>query len=469
MTGVLRKINLTSIRAFYMSRWYPIVVCASVLLGSLTGLEMYFNFITMPLFVGIFFFCDSSRPLIVSLSTYIFQLSVKNSPSLINNSDYLYTGWRIWAFAISVAAIFIGAGYFFVKNKLYRKFSFKKDILLFPIVVLCTAFLLNGVFSSEWTYTSLLFGFAQCAVYGFVFFLFYYGMKKEDTMPELASYISYTSALMAGVIVIQLAVLFITSDNIFVNGSINKEGVVLGWGIWNLVGACLAMLIPVIFYGVMTSRYSWAYFAVATLTWGASVLTMSRNALIFASLAYGVCLVIACFKGRYRRAYRIVLAIGVVGAVALAVALWSRIQALLGDYFARGFDSNGRFELWGIALKNFADCPVFGRGFMGFETVHKLEGGDFAHMGPMPTMAHNTPLEIMSAMGTFGILAYGFYRVVSFVPVFCRPTLEKTMLALSVAVTLLGSLLDNFTFNVYPMFFAMAVLAVIHRTRREDL
>ena len=430
---------------------------------------MYFNFITTALFVGIFFFCDTTRPLIVSLCTYVFQLSVQNSPSLINNSDYLYTGWRIWALSVFVLSIFVGAGYYFVRNKLYRKFNFKKDILLLPIVVLCSAFLMNGAFSSEWTYTSLLFGFAQCAVYGFVFFLFYYGMKKEDTMPELASYISYTSALMAGVIVIQLAVLFATSDNIFVNGSINKEGVVLGWGIWNLVGACLSMLIPAIFYGVMTSKYSWAYFSVATLTWGAAVLTMSRNALIFSSLAYGACLIIACFKGRYRRAYRIVLLVGLLGVAAMAFVLRGKIMALLGDYFARGFDSNGRYELWGIAVKNFIDCPVFGRGFMGFETVHKLEGGDFAHMGPMPTMAHNTPFELMSAMGSFGILAYGFYRVVSFVPVFRRPTMEKTMLALSVVVTLLGSLLDNFAFNVYPMFFTMAVLAVIHRTSREDL
>ena len=469
MMQISKVINRESIRAFYMSRWYPIVVCASVLIGSLTGLEMYFNFITTALFVGLFFFCDSTRPMVVSLCTYIFQLSVWNSPSLINNSDYLYTGWRIWALVISVASIFIGAGYFFIKNKLYKKFSFKKDILLLPIAILCPAFLLNGAFSAEWTAMGLLFGLAQCAVYGFIFFLFYYGMGKEDTVPVIVSYISYTSALMAGVIIIQLAHLFLTSDNIFINGSINKEGVVLGWGIWNLVGACLAMLIPVLFYGVMTSRRSWIYFTVATLTWLASVLTMSRNALIFASLAYAVCLVIACFKGKYRRAYRIVLAVGLLGVAVMIVVLWSKIQALLGDYFARGFDSNGRYELWGIALQHFADCPVFGRGFMGFEAVHKLEGGDFAHMGPMPTMAHNTPLELLSATGIIGTLAYGFYRFVSLVPVFRRPTLEKTMLALSLGVTLFGSLLDNFTFNIYPMYFAMATLAVIHRTTREDL
>jgi O-antigen ligase len=153
----------------------------------------------------------------------------------------------------------------------------------------------------------------------------------------------------------------------------------------------------------------------------------------------------------------------VLGVIGLIVLLWSKIQSLLGDYFARGFDSNGRYELWAIALKNFADCPIFGRGFSGFESVHKLESGAFAHMGPMPTMAHNTLFELLSATGIVGTLAYGYYRVVSLIPVFKRPTLQKTMLALSLLVTLGGSLLDNFVFNLYPMYFAMVTLAMIHR------
>lgn len=449
-----------------MGRIYPIVVCALVLIGSLTGLEMYFNFLVTGLFVSSLIICTSTRPMIVSLCTYIFQLSVKNSPSLINNSDYLYTGWRLWALIISILSIFAAAFYFFFKNKIYRRVNIKRDKIIIPTAVLCAAFLLNGVFSDAWVPMSLLFAFLQTVVYGFIFLLFFYGLSDDETTDSLMPYLSYVSALMASVIIIQLAHLFLTSDNIFVDGSINKEGVVLGWGIWNLIGACLAMLIPIIFWGVMHSKYSWAYFTVATMTWLASVLTMSRNALIFATLAYAACVVIACFKGNYRKPYRIICAIGVLGAVGVVVILWAKIQALLGDYFARGFDSNGRYELWSIAWRNFLDYPIFGRGFSGFESVHKLESGAFAHMGPMPTMAHNTLFELLSATGIVGTLAYAYYRVVSLAPVLKRPTLQKTMLALSLLVTLGGSLLDNFVFNLYPMYFAMVTLAFIHRADR---
>ncbi len=463
MITCIKKLDINTLRSFYMGRIYPVVVCALVLLGSLTGLEMYFNFLVTGLFVSSLFICTSTRPMIVSLCTYIFQLSVKNSPSLINNSDYLYTGWRIVALIVSILSIFAAAFYFFFKNKLYRKIDIKRDKIIIPIAALCLAFLLNGAFSASWVPMSLLFAFLQTVVYGFIFLLFFYGLGDDESTDSLMPYLSYVSALMASVIIIQLAVLFLSADNIFVDGSINKEAVVLGWGIWNLVGACLAMLIPVIFWGVMHSKHSWAYFAVATLAWLSAVLTMSRNALIFASLAYAACVVIACFFGNYRKPYRIVCALGVLAVIAGVVLVWQKLRALLGDYFARGFDSNGRYELWAIAWRNFLDYPIFGCGFSGFETVHKLESGAFAHMGPMPTMAHNTLFELLSATGIVGTLAYGYYRMVSFIPVFKRPTLKKTMLALSLLVTLGGSLLDNFVFNLYPMYFAMVTLALIHR------
>ena len=121
MITSIKKLDLNVIRAFYMGRLYPIVVCTLVLLGSLTGLEMYFNFLVAGLFASSLFICTSTRPMIVSLCTYIFQLSTKNSPSLINNSDYLYTGWRIWALGVTVLSIVAAIIYFFFKNKLYKK------------------------------------------------------------------------------------------------------------------------------------------------------------------------------------------------------------------------------------------------------------------------------------------------------------------------------------------------------------
>ena len=83
-------------------------------------------------------------------------------------------------------------------------------------------------------------------------------------------------------------------------------------------------------------------------------------------------------------------------------------------------------------------------------------------------MAHNTIVELLSATGAVGLLAYLWYRVKSLIPVFKRPSLMKTMAALSIAVILFSSLLDNFVFNVYPMFFYITLLALIHRDSRDE-
>ena len=47
MITFLKKLDLNTIRGIYMGRLYPILVCALVLLGSLTGLEVYFNFLVI--------------------------------------------------------------------------------------------------------------------------------------------------------------------------------------------------------------------------------------------------------------------------------------------------------------------------------------------------------------------------------------------------------------------------------------
>ena len=274
-------------------------------------------------------------------------------------------------------------------------------------------------------------------------------------------YMAYISMLIAIVLIGQMCDLYLTSDEIFRDGTIVKDRVFLGWGIWNLVGVCISMLIPMIFYGAMNNKYPWLYFTVATLALFAAILTMSRNALIFASLSYGACAIIGCFKGKNKLGFRIITSAGVLALLAGIFVFMPKIKALLGDYFERGFDNNGRFELWSAGIDNFLSAPIFGDGFYGY--------GEYplAH-GPLPKMAHNTVIELLSATGAVGILAYAWYRVKSLLPVFRCPSLMKTMAALSIAVILGGSLLDNFVFNVYPMFYYTVLLALIHRAEKEE-
>ena len=125
---------------------------------------------------------------------------------------------------------------------------------------------------------------------------------------------------------------------------------------------------------------------------------------------------------------------------------------------SRGFSDNGRFELWAQGIEGFLFAPIFGQGF--FTSVS--DSADF-----LPTMVHQTFIQILSAMGIFGLLAYLYYRVSSVLPLFKRPSIEGTMLALSVGVLLGESLLDNFIFYFIPIILYSLLMAVIHRDTWE--
>ena len=190
---------------------------------------------------------------------------------------------------------------------------------------------------------------------------------------------------------------------------------------------------------------------------------MSRNALLFSSLSYGACVIISCVKGKYKKAFRIILAAGVVAVSLLAFLLFGKIRALLTDYFERGFSDNGRFELWKAAFDNFLASPVFGGGFYGFDVDDTMLYG----FGPLAKQAHNTFLQLLSASGILGFSAYVYYRYESIKPIFRRPSLKKTLLFMSIGVFLLASMLDNFVFNIYPTFYYTVALALLHKDDEE--
>ena len=460
MTSALKKwLTVDNLRAFYMGNVYPALIAMLVLIGSVFGIEIVTYPVHTLLLFGAFLISKSIKPILISLLTYVMQVSVGNSPFYPNYSDYYYTGWRLSFLIIMGALTLVGILFFFFKNKIYLKVNFKETPMLLPILILSSAFLLNGALSGTWVLGSLLFGVANVVAYFFVFLMIYHGLRDESA-EEFSSYFSYISVLICLVISAEVIGNLITNENAIVNGAINKVEMALGWGIWNLVGVSLAVLIPVIFYGVFNSKYPWLYFIAATLAWIMAVITMSRNALIFSTIAYAACVIIACFKGKNKKIFRIIVAIGIAIAILIAIVFWSKIYAVFSDYFSRGLSDNGRYKLWRAAFYNFLDSPIFGGGFYGFDVETDV-------FGPLAKQAHNTVLQLLSAMGIFGLLAYAYYRYKTALFVFKRPSLTKTLMAISIGVLLLSSLLDNFVFNVYPVFYYTVALTIIIKAEEK--
>ena len=459
-TRISSILNKNTLKAFCEGPVYPIVIAAIVLLGSLTGLEVIFNLFFIALACLALALSDTIRPFLASLCTFIFQLSVKNSPFFPNYSSYYVSSWRLPVLIGTAIVLLCFLVYFIIKNELYRGLSIKKTPLLLPLLIFSPALLLNGAFSKEWTYKNLIYAGAQIIVFLFVFLLIYQGIRN-DRADTLGSYFAYLSMLMTLIISAELIALYLTSDNVFIDGSINKVGIALGWGIWNLVGVSTFVLIPMNFYGMAKNKCPWLYFATATLAWLTSILTMSRNALIFSTLSYAACVLIFSFIGEKKKIFRIIVLIGLAFAAVFAVVFFDKIYSLFKDFFDRGLSDNGRYALWSSAFKNFLEAPIFGKGFYGFNTPVDT-------FGAMPESAHNTVLQLLSAGGIVSLLAYAFYRFKTLIPFIKKPCLLKTMLGISVLALVLGSLLDNFIFDIYPTFYMSAALAIAFKKHEEE-
>ena len=146
------------LRSFFMGRVYPVLVCLIVVIGYLFGLEFYLHLLNMALVITALLVCNSIRPVIVVLCTFVFQISKAHTPANFSpepgvdtSSGYYFEGARLTIVIISFVLVFAAFIVFFVKNRLISRESLRGLPMLIPTGLLALAFALGGVFSGAWT------------------------------------------------------------------------------------------------------------------------------------------------------------------------------------------------------------------------------------------------------------------------------------------------------------------------------
>ena len=441
---------------FFGGRYYPPFVCALVLLGYFTGLEMLFGTLNILLFCLSLWLTDSAKHILIVAGTFMYQISPGHAPTVPARSDYFFTGIRPYLIALLIIALFVSFFAYVKRTEVYRSFNFKDCPLILPMLLLAAAFLLNGIGSDKYAGKDFLLGFAEAGAYFLFFLLFYFGFRKKD-LEKIDSYFCYCTLWIAFVILVQLAILYFTGDVWREDGAINVGRIQLGWGVSTVIGAHLAVLIPVLLYGAMRRRYPIPYFIMACLTVLGCFLSMSRTALGVGALFFGISLLIGCFRGQRKTLFQITSLLIVLFILIAFIGYFEDIRRVFAVYFEKGFESNGRWELWKKCVDNFFDHPLFGAGFFGLEL-----GEAVSHF------AHNTIMQMIGACGLFGIIAYFIYRIETIFLYTERPTLFKTMLGLSAAALVVASLLDIFLFSFFSMIYHSALLALTVILNREE-
>jgi len=455
------KLHLVS---FFNSNYYPPVTALLVLIGHVSGLELYLAAINVLLACLALISCPTFKPLLTFMLTFVYQITLKHSPGIPTFSSYYFEGARLVLVIFLAVALFSSIIYFLIK-RVFPKIKHDTPLLL-PLIILSAAFLFSGAFSPEWSLPSFLLSLVEIVGFFLFFYMIYYGFDGEDTQ-SLISHLCYVSLLCALVLIGEIAFMYLTYDNLFTpDGSVVKEAINLGWGIWNPIGFALCTPIPFLVFGAQRAKsriMTAIYTAASVLTFGAAVLTLSRNALIFSALALAASFIFCAFTGKKRTYFRIMTLIGILCVILGAAIFREKITSILSDLFERGLSDNGRFELWRVGIENFLSNPIFGTGLFGYGETDTVIAASF-----LPTMAHNTVVELLSAMGIFGLISYTYYRVMSLKPFFVHPSKEKFMLLFPILIALLMSLLDNFVFYFYTMFYYTVALAIAHKISDEE-
>lgn len=458
MIGAVTKFDknkvLDGLREFFMGPIYPALVCIMVFLGHAFGLEFYFNAVNLILVSVALLVSTSLRPVIVVLCTFTYQINPMHSPGYPAFSDYYLTGARPYIIVALFVPVALALIYFYYKNGLITKKSLKALPLKLSFPIFTVAFLLSGVGNPIWCFADIGYAALQVLCLFIVFYLLYLGLREENPY-ALADYFVYVAALMMLLLVGEMANALITSENAFVDGSIDRNIFDFGWGVSNVLGVNLVALIPLMFYGFSYSKRPIVYYLLAVLNYVAALVVLSRNSMLIGSLVFALGIIICCFFGERKRLCRVLTAILMAVAVLVALLFLDDILLLLKRYLTSGFNDSGRFELWKLGFASFLEYPIFGKGFFGMQ-VSMPEMASF-----LPNMVHNTLFQLLGATGIVGTLAYGFYRYQTLLPFIKRPSLKKTLLGISALVLLLESLLDNFIFYMQPTFVYSVALVIV--------
>lgn len=457
---------ISALRTFYGGKIYPAVVAATVIIGHISGMEFYLGIALVLSAALSLAICESAKPLVPPLLMFIYILNVEHAPGIPTFSDYYFKGNKLTVLIIAVAILAAALIYFTVRRLLPSAKGAKVPMLV-PSILFALSLILNGLLGKDWTFTNVLFGLLQAFVFFVLFYLFYYGFKGEDS-EALTDYVIYVAILTIIVLACDMTYLLLTSEKIFnENGAIMKEQIYFGWGISNSMGCAASVLMPLPILGAArakSKRYALPCFVAGVIALALSFLSLSRNAMLFSAVAFAASLIVCCFFGEGKRMFRIVCLIGVGALGVLMIFFGDDVVRMITEYINRDTEDSGRFDLWRYGFDIFKQFPIFGNGFYAYSEY----GSVYRTFDFMPVMAHNTIVQLLSAMGIFGTASYCAYRVCSVFPIVRKINFTKVMLSAPILVLLGESLLDNFIFYIYMTFPYIVLLALLHKMGNEE-
>lgn len=459
--GVVRRID-----EWMRTPFYPLLMGLLAAVSNVFGLEIpvYTVYVLCGLFISVC--AQDYLPLMPLVIFCYIAPSVGSNPGK-NEASVFYLqngGWYLYGIA---ALFFISLAWRLVTDPDFggKKFLKAPRAMQTGMLVLGLAYVLSGLGSGYYLPAigkNILFGMVQFLSIFFMYWVFAGAVRWENARKDYFAWVGFGVGFA---LLIQLANVYLTGQ-VIVNGTINREAIFTGWGMYNNMGGLLAMMIPCAGYLACHRKYGWIYNLCSLAFLMGTVLTCSRGSILGAAAAYGLSYILILVKAKNKRANLIAHIVTACTLVLGVVLFGDMILRLFQKLLEKGIDPSTRDVIYENGIRQFLKYPVFGATFYPSEFIP----WDFATVESFsaifPPRWHNTFVQIAASSGAVGLVAYGYHRFQT-VRMFAKNiTVEKLYIAVSIAALLGMSLLDCHMFNigpvlVYSMFLAAAEKSVV--------
>lgn len=471
---------VAAVAAWQKTIWFPAVYAVlgvvSCSFGMAAYIPVYYIFMLLTVFAALF--CEDSKVLLAPLLISYFAVGgdgILNYGQAITDVSLFFEPAGLVNMYIVGSVMAAAILFRLIADGTIAAVFRRRGLLTWGFLALAAAMLLNGIFSAAWEPLDLAWGLFMAVGILLAYFIV---LAMSDKTENIVGYLLRVCLIVGLMICAEEWILMgrLAADGMLLEldeagkwtGGFVRDYQVLGWGVSTYAAGMLAILIaPTMALAYSNRRGVWYYLA-AVVMFLTIILLNARTAMLMGGIILLACMIICCF-GTNRKQNRIVFAAIVAAALVCVAGIW----AVMGtnDFFGfiaemLRFDQgdNHRFERWANGWKDFLSAPVFGVGF---------EDGAATDPSMYSNMYHNIFVQLIGALGVFGLLAFLFHIIQ--VAVLCvrkfRP--ERFLVLLGAAAVILTSLLDNFFFFFSVQLFYGAFLAaaelMLEKTRRELL
>ena len=426
-------------------------------LSNIFSLELPVYTIFVLLFAYICVFGADLMPLIpVIIGCYI-SPSVANNPGRNEQSVFSSAGVYI---IILAAIILLSVLYRIIRD---RKVFFSNTYrFLSGLLILFGAYLLSGISSANYGENAgknILFACMQGFALIVPYFVIAGGINWTSVRKD---YFAWTGFCTGGLLVLQIISIYL-SFPVVVDGVIDRNAIYTGWGMYNNIGALLAMMIPVPFYLATKYHKGWIGTVIGSVYLVGVLLTCSRASILCGGGIYFACVILMLYYANNRRANTLAL-ITFGGIVSLVLLVFNKpLLQLFSSLLDIGLDPSSRDMIYAKGMKLFAKYPIFGGSF--FSTEYTAWGWSTAEnfAGFFPPRWHNTFVQLLASCGLVGLGAYLVHRAQTVILLLKKQNKERNFISCSILVLLACSLFDCHFFNLGPaLFYAMALAFAEH-------